>query len=365
MTKTILVIIHDFRGGGAEKVSISLANEFSRLGHRVHIAALNDEGPMKAILNPEIQVGILRSRRVLFSIHLILNAIRKVKPDLLISHMTHINVATSISARLIGYHNRHVAVEHNMMEKNFKLLNSTTVKLAYKLSKWVYKWPNKIVAVSNGVKNSVISFCNIPESKMAVIYNPVVEDSHLLRERSRDSSLHHFFSNNSKPVFLGVGSLTEQKNFANLIRAFYLVKKELESNLLILGEGPLRSELKAEIASLKLNDSVELLGFKKNVPDYMLAADVFVLSSDWEGLPTVLIEAMSYNMRVVSTACPSGPDEILLNGKYGDLAELNNPRDLANKMISAVLNQQIATRVRARDFLSRKAAQKYLELLGN
>lgn len=137
-------------------------------------------------------------------------------------------------------------------------------------------------------------------------------------------------------MILGVGRLTPAKDYPNLIRAFGLVKQQRDARLMILGEGELRPELEALVDELGLNDSVALPGFVDNPYAYMAHASVFALSSFWEGLPTVLIEAVGIGTPVVSTDCKSGPREILDGGKYGILVPVQDSDALASGILDAM-----------------------------
>jgi glycosyltransferase involved in cell wall biosynthesis len=124
--------------------------------------------------------------------------------------------------------------------------------------------------------------------------------------------------------------LNPQKDFGTLIRAFAKVVRTREARLLILGEGAQRDELEALVKELNLQQQISLPGFANDVYAYMSRASLFVLSSKWEGLPGVLIEAMCCGAPVVSTDCPSGPREILQDGKYGDLVPMDDADALAD-----------------------------------
>ena len=135
---------------------------------------------------------------------------------------------------------------------------------------------------------------------------------------------------------LGVGRLTAQKDFPTLLRAFALVRRRRQARLIILGEGQDRPELEALVAQLGLRDDVALPGYQPAVPAFMARAAVFVLSSAWEGLPTVLIEALALSRRIVSTDCPSGPREILQHGRLGRLVPMRDPEALGEAILTSL-----------------------------
>jgi glycosyltransferase involved in cell wall biosynthesis len=140
---------------------------------------------------------------------------------------------------------------------------------------------------------------------------------------------HPWFQAGQPPVILGVGRLEEQKDFPTLLKAFALLRKKVNARLVILGEGKLRAVLETLIQELGIENHVQLAGFTSNPYAFMKRADVFVLSSVLEGLPTVLIEAMALGTPVVSTDCKSGPKEITEHAGYGTLVPIQNPEALA------------------------------------
>jgi glycosyltransferase involved in cell wall biosynthesis len=169
----------------------------------------------------------------------------------------------------------------------------------------------------------------------------------------------------TEPVFIAVGSLTEQKGFSTLLESFFLVNKQIISRLIILGEGPLRQELEARALELGIHKKVDFHGFIENPFSLMASSDVFVLSSKWEGLPNVLIQAVSLGMRIVATDCTSGPQEILDNGKFGTLVEVGNIKMLSSAMLSSLEKQHDSDYVksRAKHFSSDTIIPQYIKVL--
>jgi glycosyltransferase involved in cell wall biosynthesis len=163
--------------------------------------------------------------------------------------------------------------------------------------------------------------------KIKVIYNPVITPE--LFAKAEEPLDHPWFRPGEPPVVLGVGRLTQAKDFPTLIRAFALVRKERPARLMILGEGEERPKLEALVRELGLEEDVALPGFVGNPYKYIARAGVFVLSSAWEGLPTTLVEALALGTPVVSTNCKSGPEEILEEGRWGRLVPVGNIEELA------------------------------------
>jgi glycosyltransferase involved in cell wall biosynthesis len=170
----------------------------------------------------------------------------------------------------------------------------------------------------------------IPRSRIQVIYNPIATSD--LREKSAAILEHPWFKECEPPVVLAVGRLTRQKGFNILIRAFSRVRRTRAVRLMILGEGEERPFLEDLIRQLGLEQEVSLPGFVQNPYPYMQRASLFVLSSRWEGLPTVLVEALYLGTPIISTDCPGGSREILRDGQYGQLVPVDDPFVLADAM---------------------------------
>ena len=231
------------------------------------------------------------------------------------------------------------------------------------LTRLVKKWyptADKIISLSNEMAKDLQGFCNIPAAKIKTIYNPVDIDTILVCRKEVPEHLPELKS--SASTVIAVGRLCKQKNYPALLRAISILKLHREVALIILGEGPDRSLLEKMIEDLKLSNTVHLLGHVENPYKYMAQADVFVLASLWEGLPNVVIEALACGCRVVSADCPSGPREILQQGRYGKLVPVNDVAALANA-IDDFLKENIdknAVFSRAKDFSLQKISRQYI-----
>ncbi|HOL13816.1 MAG TPA: glycosyltransferase, partial [Bacillota bacterium] len=144
---------------------------------------------------------------------------------------------------------------------------------------------------------------------------------------------------------------------------FSLLRRKVEAKLVILGEGPERGKLEHLVEELGLKDDVSMPGFVENPYKYMRKSAVFVLSSRWEGLPTVLVEALALGIPVVSTDCPSGPAEILENGKWGRLVPVDDPKTLTDAILEAMNDERGKGVERARNFVLDKIVEQYLTLM--
>lgn len=203
-----------------------------------------------------------------------------------------------------------------------------------RLIKRFYPWADEVVSVSRGTATDLARTAGVASDRIEVIFNPIVTPE--LREMAAAPLDHPWFKAGQPPVVVSVGRFSQQKDFGTLLRAFSLVLERLPARLLILGEGPERSSLEALVSELGLDGSVDLPGWIRNPYPYMRRADAFVLSSRWEGLPSVLIEALYCGVPIVSTDCPSGPDEILDGGKHGLLVPVGDTEALARGIVVAL-----------------------------
>jgi glycosyltransferase involved in cell wall biosynthesis len=198
-----------------------------------------------------------------------------------------------------------------------------------------YTKADGIVAVSSGVADDLATITGLRRNDIDVIYNPVITPE--VAAATDELPDHPWLADGEPPVVLGIGRLTPKKDFGTLLRAFAEVRGEVDARLIILGEGPQRVELERLIHTLDLSCSVAMPGFVDNPYAYLARAAVFALSSRWEGLPTVLIEAMFCGTPVVSTDCPSGPHEILDGGAYGRLVGVGDATALAREIAAGLV----------------------------
>jgi len=240
--------------------------------------------------------------------------------------------------RLAGVPTRLLLNEQNTVSLESGNATRWRGRLVPWLIKRFYPWANGIVVVSHGVRDDMAQLTKIPLERITVIYNPSVVGAEVW-EKAQAPLDHPWFKPGQPPVLIAVGRLQMQKDYPTLLHAFAKVRKNRPVRLLILGEGKERPLLEELIKELGLKQDISLPGFVMNPYAYMARASLFVLSSRWEGLPTVLIEALCCGTPVVSTDCPSGPREILRDGQYGQLVPVGDVDGLA-RAIETALNSK-------------------------
>ena len=334
VARRVALFVASLRGGGAERIIVNLAKGFAAQGLEVDLLLAQVEGPYLNEIPETVRVVDLKAKRVLLSLPRLVRYLRREKPLALISAVNHANVVALWAKRLAGVPTRTVVTIHNTLSSSTDNAWNRRQRSLPRLIKRFFPWADEIVAVSEGVADDFAQTAGLPRERIRVIYNPVIGPE--LKQLAEKPPLHPWFALGEPPVFLGIGRLAAQKDFPALIRAFAEVRQSRSARLLILGEGRERPQLEALVRELGLEDSVALPGFVGNPFAYLKHSSTFVLSSLWEGLPTVLSEAPALGVPIVSVDCKSGPFEILEGGKYGRLVPVGNVPALAAAMLESL-----------------------------
>ena len=292
---------------------------------------------------------------------------RAAKPAALIAGYPYCNLIALWARTLARVPTRVIVTEHCAVSR-------TIADKARKGPQWralpallgsAYELADAVVAVSQGVAEDLVATLGLPRQRITTIYNPVVTPK--LGVLAGEAPPHAWLGEDTGwPVIVGAGRLVASKNFPLLLKAFAKLRERRPARLLILGEGPERGRLEALAHDLALTDCVALPGYVANPYAAFSRAALFVLSSDHEGLPTVLIEALACGCPVVSTDCPSGPAEILEYGRYGELVPVDDAGALADAMERALRSPLSAVQLRRRgmEFGLEAGVRRYRELLG-
>nr|WP_310489428.1 glycosyltransferase [Chamaesiphon sp. VAR_69_metabat_338] len=359
----VAFFLGSFGGGGIERITACLAHQFVKLGVQIDLI-LNRADPTHLWQMPtETRIVDLKAPNLYLSLPGLVSYLRRDRPIALLAADHYLNEIALLAKRLAGVPVRLVVAEHNQLSKTARNATKLKGRLTPLFARYLYPWADGIVAVSDGVAKDLAATALLPLDSIETIYNPVINDRMLAN--AQEPVAHEWFQSPDIPVILGVGKLEPQKDFPNLIRAFAKVRQDRPARLVILGWGPDRPELAALIETLGLAADVALLGYVENPYAYMSKSSVFVLSSAWEGLPTVLIEAMALGIPVVSTDCESGPAEILAGGQYGYLTPVGDSAALADGILQVLGGQLKSIDPHWLDqFGVEMATQKYLKILG-
>jgi glycosyltransferase involved in cell wall biosynthesis len=354
MTSKRIAVFASFSGnGGVERMLVNLCSGFADRGHQVDLLLIKDKSDHLQHLPKEVNIIRLGTKHAYSSLFPLMRYLKQQQPDALLSAKERANRVALLARKLSGVN---IPIATRL---------GTTVSAALEgkswLRKWMWFWPMKltyqsadtVIPVSQGVANDVINITGISAEKVKVIRNPVITPRmHMLSQQPIE---HAELFDSQMPTIIGAGRFTRQKDFLTLIKALAIVNKTEPCRLVLLGEGKLRDEYQALATSLNIGERLFMPGFTHNPYPSLIAADCFVLSSAWEGSPNVLTEALAMGTPVVATDCPSGPVEILENGKYGPLVEIGDEQAMA-KAILAVLTQP-----HSREFLQQAAAEYTIE----
>ena len=400
----IAFVLPDLRGGGAERMILRTARGLMARGHEVDFVLFGtlfhypDETPPAArlfVLNdapddmtreraPDILnrcitllpgkhgnsqigdymrlLGAVRRRpfappngRWLKEARFIASYVSDEKPDCIVPVLPRDHIATLWSKSLTSTFPPIIPTIHSVLRHEKR-----KTKCRYRL---LLGRSGHVVTVSEGVRDDVLAVTGIPRDRISTIYNPAVTPG--IDALQREVPDHPWMTDSGPPIVLSAGRLTHQKDHPTLLRAFHDVSKTRSLRLIILGEGEQRKQLEALVRELGIQDSVSLPGWSYNIFPFMSRASLFVLSSKYEGLPTVLIEALACGCPCVSTDCPHGPSEILEGGRMGSLVAVGDHAALAGAMRDTLDKPpgKEALRERAKFFSMEKSVGAYEGLI--
>lgn len=359
----VALFMGSFGGGGIERITAHLAHGFVSAGVDIDLVLNRGDDTHLWQMPTQVRVIDLKTPDLYTSLPGLTRYLRNERPSALLAADHYLNEIALLSKLFSGVPTRVIVSEHNQLSKTVRNATKLKGRLTPIFARFLYPWADGIVAVSQGVAEDLSRMISLPLEKIETIYNPVIYPEMLAN--AKELVDHPWFSPGDLPVILGVGKLERQKDFPNLIRAFAKVNQRKRSRLVILGWGPDQAELESLVEELGLREYVDFPGYVKNPYAYMAKSSVFVLSSAWEGLPTVLIEAMALGTPVVSTNCESGPSEILANGKYGYLVPVGDSDALADSILDVISgNLKKIDACWLDQFGLEAATQKYLDILG-
>jgi len=364
---TPIPIFASFSGaGGVERMLINLMQGFVEAGRAVDLLAVRSRGPHARQIPASVRRIDLGAQHTVTAVPALAAYLRRARPPVLLVAKDRAGRAAVIARRLAGVETRLLLRLGTTLSAAMAERSALARFLRYQPIRWLYSSIDQIIAVSDGVAEDTARIAGYPRERIRVIRNPVITPE--LLAQAGEPCPHPWFSNMARahsPVIVGAGRLERQKDFPGLIRAFARLHGQRPCRLVILGDGNERPALKALAHAHGIAGAVDLPGFTPNLASYLANADVFVLSSLWEGSPNVLTEAMALGIPVVATDCPSGPREILAGGRHGGLVPVADTPALAQAMAEAldarVTGVQLTNTVDA--YRQEYSVQRYLELI--
>lgn len=397
----IALLFHSYQVGGIARSNIRLAREFLRRGHQVDLLVGTQKGELREEKPAEAREFVLRrGGRWATSIAAALQAkgtwsgrlsvarslarssgktlyrdsiaeyLLQNRPDALFARTAPLIVSAVLARQRAGVSTFLVGSEHNRLQTN---PGQTPPEWRYNIEpaalRHFYRQCDALVAVSDGVGEEMAASCGLGADEVLTIYNPVVDEA--LEALAAAPPPHPWLESKDVPVIVSVGKLNPQKDHQTLFRAFAELRKRQNARLIVVGgtradagSQAYAKELQGLVEELGIKNDVDLVGHQSNPFAYMKHASLFVLSSAWEGLGNVLIEALACGCPVVSTDCVSGPREILEGGKYGRLVAVSDPSALAQAMVASLevpLLPEVLMR-RAQDFAVDRVADRTLSI---
>ena len=348
--------------GGITPVVRNLAHAFGKLGYQVDLL-INTKKLETPPDSPAeyIRIVPMRSRHRFSVAFELARYLRKERPDFLLAAGHRYNLAAAWAKRFCPQAKVYLSVHNTISAESSKGGRLKLWKRLQSISRF-YPWADGVIAVSQGVKDDLVQSTRLQEANVSVVYNPIFTPELIVK--SKEAVMHPWFGDGEPPVVIGVGRLEEQKAFDVLIKAIALVRKTHACRLMILGEGKLRAELLSLCNELGLSDDALLAGFVDNPFAYVMRSRLFVLSSAWEGFGNVIVEALAVGTPVVSTDCPSGPSEILGQGKYGVLVAVGDVEGLARAICNELdQSKRSISDDTVKRFDAESSAKSYLEVM--
>lgn len=356
-----------FAFGGVEKTNLRLAKYFIEHGYQIDFLALSfSEHLQKEMDELGINRVTLKAKRTSSAIPELKSYMKEEQKKGKLTFISCQNFANLITIFAIPRNREHlkVIVSERLHPAEFDFHGKGKKgKLILALMKKFYKKADVIVANS---KETADELARITGEETKYIYNPTLSGNYMARaEEAVEKSWFH----EDVPVIISVGRLSKEKGFDTLIKAFEKVQKEIDCRLVIIGDGPLKDELEELAENLGVAEMVWMPGYDSNPYKYVRKADVFVLSSLFEGLPNTLIEALAVGTPCVATNCKSGPKEILLNGEGGYLVDVCDEDAMAEALIKTLREPEKTKAMleKAQSMLWRftpdEVGKRYLELI--
>lgn len=368
----VLFFTSSLGGGGAEMHLLRVINALDRTRVEPWLAVARSGGSYEARLAPDVPIQALTGSergsstlKLLKSVVPLRRLIAEVHPDIVCAVMDQPSLIALLATRGLRDRPRLVLCVQNTPTKAYRDPPSVQGRVLLAAISRLYPLADHVVALSQGVADDLASLNPALAAHTSVIHNSCVDEFVLAGAKE---PVEGATTAAGKKVILGCGRLVNQKGFTYLIDAFDLVRRRIPSELWLVGEGPEKTALERKCAHLGLTDCVRFLGFQDNPYKYMAAADVFVLSSLYEGFGNVVVEAMACGTAVVSTDCPSGPSEIIHNMVNGMLVPVANPMALVKAILQTLEDHALRRDLvknaltRSRDFTATAVASSYAGL---
>ncbi len=325
-------------GGGAERTLLHLTMGYAEQGHQIDLLLCRATGQYLDKVPPGVNIVDMAAKRVAACLPALARYLRRQRPDGLIAVTSDVALI-ALMARRLARVDVPIVARQQITPRCYSLHTYPfrwRARLMRPLMRWLYPKATSVVGVSKGTARDTEEFAQLAAGSARVVYSPIIRPG--LDQLAQQSVEHPWLQPAADiPVIVSAGRLHPQKDFSTLLRAFARVRQQRPARLLILGQGPERATLEQLRSELGLDADVDLPGFVDNPYAHLAKASLFVLSSRWEGLPTVLVEALFCGLPVVATdGAGDGAREVLQDGEWGRLVPVGDIEALAAAMLGGL-----------------------------
>lgn len=367
----VALLLPAFTIGGVERMRLNLAYGFLKAGYSVEMVALDAKGPLRDEVPEGVRVVDLGGGRMVGALPRLVRYFQRNRPRTFLSALDYANLVSLWAHKLAQVDTRIFVGTHKVL--SFVSSDSDLLRerfLMPTLLRWAYPRADGIIAVSNGIADDLVSYLGLQRNQVTVIHNPALSDRVLAQARAHVDHPWLATPEDAARTILSVGRFDRHKDFPTLLKALHQARKSRPNlRVIILGEGPDRARIEATAAGLAFKlgrgGEVDLPGFSTNPYALMSRAALFVSSSEMEGFGNVHVEALGCGCPVVSTNAPTGPADILDNGRYGPLVPIGDHAALAGAIIKVLEAPREPERLvgRAMEFHIDKVLKSYCRLM--
>jgi glycosyltransferase involved in cell wall biosynthesis len=346
MTRTkVCFVLPSLAGGGAERVAVDILNALDSAQWDRSMYLFRREGPYLAVLDRAIRLTAGSSGSRVRRWLALRRYLRTERPQLVVSFLSYFSTLSATKAARVGARvvfNQGTPPSEFLKDADYAWRHTWHRRVFSLATRIGYPLADAVVTTSKGVAEELISSFGVARDHIRIVHNPVDLDA--IRAAAADPIDACHAGAWSPPVIVAAGRLADAKNYPLLINAFAILRRTTPAKLFILGQGDREDDIRAEIARLSVGDDVVLCGFQANPWKYIARADVFALSSTYEGFGNVLVEAMACGIPVVATSSP-GPREVVRDGIDGLLVEHHEAAAFADALSRVITDAALRARM--------------------